>query len=588
MSSKRQPMSRTLPARTGAAASEAAQPARPDAPRRVRKTVIDFTSLHMPEDVRLALAEAFWAHYGVQSADTIKAHWFHVRTFDRFVRESGAVKGLPDMNRGMLGRYVEWLNTQCRLDGRPRGKGSRSAPYIALRKMLQWLARCRPGTIASIDFPFSAFPDRDRDNQPYRKIGADQLRAILDACEADIGRIRSQRETAAAQRSVTDGSLDSLGGLLEHIVRHFDGIVPTAAELRQPGHHRVEVALARLGGQRHVEPCLYPRSESLLPYYLAMLIHTAGNPEPIAGLQRDCLQSVPLLDDRQVLVWRKGRTPHLQRRTFSSAAAFEPPALVREILQWNERLRPLAPASLRDRLFLFKAKGRHAVTVLARSIVKYGLKRFCARHGLPAFSPASIRPSVLSAFYRTSGDLRQVRTVANHVRLATTMRYVEAPEVQILHRARVAALQSAFVGHIGGSRTDGPAADMGETAQVPLDAPPSPPRTQAVSLFGFGCNDPLAGTAPGTRSGELCVNFMGCFTCPNAIITADPVSVARLLQARDHLRAAAAALHPARWQAVYAPLLHILEEDILPRFAARELAAAEQRLEQLTPLPELR
>jgi hypothetical protein len=581
-------MSRMLPARTEAASSEATQPARPDAPRQVRKTVIDFTSLHMPEDVRLALAEAFWGHYGVQSADTIKAHWFHVRTFDCFVRESAAVKGLADVNRDMLGRYVEWLNAQCRLDGQPRSKGSRAAPYIALRKLLQWLARCRPGTIVSIDFPFSAFPERDRDNQPHRKIPADQLRAILDACEVDIARIRFLREAAAAQRSVSDGSLDTLGGLLEHIDRHLGGIVPTASELRYPGQHRVEMALARFGGQRNVEPCLYPRSESLLPYYLAILIHTAGNPEPIVELRRDCLQSVPLLDDRQVLVWRKGRTPHLQRRTFSNTSALEPPALVREVLQWNERLRPLAPALLRDRVFLFKAKGRHAITALAASIVKYGLRRFCAQHGLPAFCLASIRPSVLSAFYRTSGDLRQVRNVANHVRLATTVRYVEAPEVQALHRTRVAALQSAFVGHIGKHQPTGSSADPGAPVDAPPDAVATLPRAHAVSLFGFGCKDPLAGTAPGTRSGELCMNFMGCFTCPNAIITPDPSTVARLLQARDHLHAAASTLHPARWRAVYAPLLQILEEDILSRFAARELAAAEPRLAQLPPLPELR
>lgn len=107
-------------------------------------------------------------------------------------------------------------------------------------------------------------------------------------------------------------------------------------------------------------------------------------------------------------------------------------------------------------------------------------------------------------------------------------------------------------------------------------------------MFGFDCKDPLAGTAPGTRQGELCTNFMGCFTCPNAVIAPEPLTVARLLQARGHLRAAAATLHPARWQAFYAPQLRILEEDILPRFAERELAAAESLLSQLPPLPDLR
>jgi hypothetical protein len=107
-------------------------------------------------------------------------------------------------------------------------------------------------------------------------------------------------------------------------------------------------------------------------------------------------------------------------------------------------------------------------------------------------------------------------------------------------------------------------------------------------MFGFDCKDPFAGVAPSTQRGELCTNFMGCFTCPNAIIPSDPGTVARLLQARDHLQAAAATLHPARWEAVYAPQLRILEEDILPRFGALELAAGKPLLDRLPPLPDLR
>ena len=116
----------------------------------------------------------------------------------------------------------------------------------------------------------------------------------------------------------------------------------------------------------------------------------------------------------------------------------------------------------------------------------------------------------------------------------------------------------------------------------------SVPPGRVVSMFGFDCDDPLAGVAPGTRRGELCTSFMGCFTCPNAIIAPDPATVARLLQARDHLRGAAATLHPARWQAFYAPQLRILEEDILPRFGMRELAAGQLLVARLPALPDLR
>jgi len=46
-----------------------------------------------------------------------------------------------------------------------------------------------------------------------------------------------------------------------------------------------------------------------------------------------------------------------------------------------------------------------------------------------------------------------------------------------------------------------------------------------------------------------------------------PRTLARLLQARDHMQAAAREIHPARWSAIYSPQLAILEQhDILARF----------------------
>jgi len=213
------------------------------------------------------------------------------------------------------------------------------------------------------------------------------------------------------------------------------------------------------------------------------------------------------------------------------------------------------------------------------------VKPFCERHGLPRFSLVSIRPGVLASFYRASGDLRRVKAVANHAHLSTTVRYVQTPEVEAQHRTRIAALQQAFIGHI---ERDGSGNASGRCTSKPKSSGAAVPAGELVSMFGFGCKDPLAGTSPGTRPGELCTNFMGCFTCPNAIITPDPSTLARLLQARDHMRAAAAVLHPARWQAFYAPQLRILEDDILPRFSSHELAAAHSLVAQLPLLPDLR
>jgi hypothetical protein len=84
------------------------------------------------------------------------------------------------------------------------------------------------------------------------------------------------------------------------------------------------------------------------------------------------------------------------------------------------------------------------------------------------------------------------------------------------------------------------------------------------------------------------MHYLGCFTCPNAVITTDTASLARLVQARDHLRSGSSYIHPARWDAIYAPQLRILEEDILTRFSANELNSAAALRATLPSLPQLR
>ncbi len=576
---RRKSMPRPLAEKASSVASKTLQPSRYDRPRRIRDTVIDFSALRLPADVRRALAEAFWQHFGAGAEQGLYPRWSHVKIFCRFVDESAAVVSLADLDGDLLTRYAEWLNSQRRSNGRAWTKSSRSGPYTTLRVMLQWLERCRPDILGSIEYPFSPFPWRNRDTRRVSTMSARALRALLKACKKDIVHIRARRGAADAERGGADGSLSTLGGLLNYIDQRFGGVVPPYRQFSVAAQYAARQSMARFGGMKGVEPCLYPRLEALLPYYLAILIHAAGNPQPIARMKCDCLQPVPLLRDRQALLWFKPRANRMQRRTFSATDRFEPPSLVKEILEWNQRLRPMASAGHRDRLFLYKHSS--GVSALTTAAVRHHLKGFRERHELSHFSLASIRPSVLASFYRVSGDLRKTQALANHAHLATTIGYVDTPLVKAKNDARIAALQGAFIEHIE-QRDDTAVAPS--TQQPPAETPAG----AVTSMFGFDCSDPFAGVAPGSRRGELCTNFMGCFTCPNAIIAQDSVTLARLLQARDHLRASAATLHPARWKAFYRPQLQILEQDILARFGTDQLASAEALMRTLPPLPELR
>jgi hypothetical protein len=411
------------------------------------------------------------------------------------------------------------------------------------------------------------------------------LRAILKACEQDILALRALRERGTKElvlaRAAESRKLHTLGEVLLHLEEHHDGIVPLS-HVTPTRLSDVRTAIVALGGNAAVEPCLYPTTGTIFPYYLAILIHAAGIPHAIAELTVDCLRPIPLLEDHQLLVWSKGRTTRQQRRAFRSQAPFEPPALVRELVEWTRPLRPHLLRAHRDRLFVCRT---HHAGMRAPSWTFFKAARlsFIERHHLSPFDLSAIRPSVLTAVYRVSGDLREVKEIANHAHISTTAGYVRGPEVEHENQLRIFALQGAYLGSVERSS---PASAVTKVGDSPCERPAL--RGVAVSMFGFDCKDPFAGTAPGTRSGEMCMHFLGCFSCPNAVITAEPASLARLLQARDHLRAASNYLHPARWDVIYAPQLRILEEDVLTRFSARELTAAEAVRHGLPSLPELR
>jgi len=549
--------------------------------RRVCNTIIDIGSLGLPNSVAEALAEAFWSHIGVQSDRNILTRWSHLRTFARFAHESKAVSSVKSIDRIVLARYVEWLNNQRRENGDPWTKSSRAGAFGLLRKLLQWLERCRPELIESIEYPVNPFPWRNRDTPFREKLSALDLRQLLAACESDIRKMQALRRAVQLVECDEHHPVGSLTWLISQINSKFNGIVPPATELARAGNYPIRQALLKHGGSKLVEPHLYPKGPALVPYYLALLVHSAGNPDPIVALRRDCLHSVPLLDNREALVWFKARAQRVQRRTFDSHQELQPPSLVREILAWSERLVPYAPGGFADRLLLYVGRGH--VTAMTTSAIKQMLPDFCKRHGLPRFALASIRPSVLASFYRAGGNLRTVSKVANHANLSTTVRYVMGSEVHEQNQASIAVLQDAFVGKVLTPRRVG--SSKGNSTPAPSKELPVGP---LVSLFGFDCENPYEGAAPGTQRGKLCTNFMACFTCPNAVITADPLSVARLLQTQAHLRHSAITLHPARWKAFYAPQLRILDEDIIPRFSAAELARAEPLVSNLSPLPELR
>jgi hypothetical protein len=194
--------------------------------------------------------------------------------------ETHAVRSLHVLRGEVLARYVEWLNSQQAANNVPWSKPTRSAVYGTLTKLLQWLERCRPGQLARIEYPFNPFPWRRRDTLRRVKVGAQEIRALLRACERDILQLRVERQRADEERESArqdcSDPLASRGALLACIDQRFGGVLPPVRVLLARGNYRCYLAVSKFGGRKHIESCLYPGLATILPYYLAILIHTAG------------------------------------------------------------------------------------------------------------------------------------------------------------------------------------------------------------------------------------------------------------------------------------------------------------------------
>jgi hypothetical protein len=342
--------------------------------------------------------------------------------------------------------------------------------------------------------------------------------------------------------------------------------------------------------------------DTLVPFFLAIAIQTAANPDALRLIGRDCVAPHPLDEHRAVIDWAKpragGAVRRAQRRSFDRRRQHAAPNLIDKVLAMTAPLAAHAPPSERDRLFLIRGNRPSGVKPIGSQTLSTGIRRFTARANghiaawndahpdqprtpLLNFAPVLFRGSVATEHYHaTGGDIRAAQAVLNHARADTTDLYVRGPETRRLQDATVARLRELMVAWITGGRSSSdPAGARPSMALIALG--------ENANAFGHICANPLAGVAQGAVPGRLCPSFGACLACPGLVIPIDAAHLARILQAKRKLEWARDRIDPHRWQLLYAQSHHILTEDILPDFPAELHAAAERIISSLPLLPDL-
>ena len=552
-------------------------------------------------DLAHIMADAF-RHCQVGSVqDTRRGFWRGIRTFARFAKEEYGIIAARDLTTATAKRYLAWLDRQRTRAGAPWTAVSRRNEYGKLRVLVQWTKQQNPDRLpARIDLPHNPYPLADAAQKPRLRLPDDQLKAILRACYEEIdaawacfekGRRLLDAATNLPGRAAEDAELATL---LRHIRQIGDGLVPSQHALLAAGI--AQVTLTRLGGIRTLAGYLQILSDVLAPYYVAIAIQTAANPEPLRMMRRDCLVAHPLDEHRKIVDWIKPKTgrhrKRAQRRSFDCRLIYAAPNLIEQVLAMTEPLVVHAPARERDRLFLLQSEKNKGVSVIKVPTLDSALKRFIKRsndriaiwnraappdrrrESLSNFATAFLRGSVATSHYRaTSGDLLAVQRLLNHADPATTEIYVAGPEAERIRHKTIAQLQGLMLAWI---RND--------------SEPPSPTVAlvpDPASTFSHTCLNPLNGGGPGATSGRVCPMFGGCLVCPGLVIPITAETLARLLAAKARLEEARDRLEPARWALLYAPTYRALVNDVLPDFPTELVPTAEMLRRQIATIPDL-
>lgn len=520
----------------------------------------DFNAAGYSAALGRALARALVGQFGHTSLESQRQSWRCLRKFAAFLVSAGLPQE-PCLPPDALARFRDWLAAT--------GLSGSTAQSVlnVVAATFSWCSRnvpavLSPGTILLVQGFIRTAP------APRALLTPEDLKAILAACYTDIE--EAEATLAAGARILANRPADAEeAGLAVLVARLLDlgqGELPRLTDI-----HRSRLGLGhrvlKLGGTTALLRRLWLSTESVFPFFVAILAQTSGNPYAVLSMARDCVREHPLRDDLERVIWLKLRSHAEQHAEFPKGRKWSATELCRRLLALNEGLVGQCPPEDRDKLFICKRKGRE-VGLMKMQMLHILLDAFIERHRLPRFDFKDLRRAGAAAHHVATGSVVAAQRRLNHRSAVTTARYTRIEDLSRAHDAVIRKFQ--------GQLMSGALPRRG--TRTPME-PASPLGHETV--FGFFCADPFAGVAPGSTVGKPCLQFQRCATCPGALITLDDARVvARLLATwRALADARERSLKEGWWpryNEAYEPTRLILQNELLPAIAptVRERASA--------------
>ncbi|NTX30346.1 hypothetical protein HT746_25055 [Burkholderia pyrrocinia] len=535
----------------------------------------DCSKLDLAHEISRAMLRAHAALFGHTEVITQKANWIHIRKFILFLQSSDLKYCVP-LPASIANEYHRWLKNSGL-----NGSTAQGHQNVAV-SVLRWCGRNTPNVVkkgAAFSVPsFSRDQPQERDVMPM-----EMAKIVLDICYSRIEDIedRIRKGWAAVEDANAGISVGSeIGATIRDLLNLGSGQFPQQKDISRAGNN-LSRRVANLGGIAELKSNIYVTFRDILPFYLAVIVQTGGNPMSIRRLKIDCITSHPFRDDIEYLDWEKKRAGREQRVDFPVGREWSAPNIVRRLIALNNGLRVYAKSLDRHQVFLsIELKGNRAVVQSVQSLHNY-LAEFISENGLIDFNFDGWRFLYARSHHEASGSIDVSKKKLNHRNSRTTSKYTSIERFPSkLHKA-LTRFQGQLIVAENFSKSGGKndARDGGKSGK------------RSATVFGFDCKNPYEGADGVTPAGVRCENFTVCSTCRGSMVPLDDVNViARILAAKVALEAAKkrALLHGwiARFNDLYSETLDIINKEILVAVAPAVLEKAAAFVE-LNKIPDL-
>lgn len=527
--------------------------------------VFDFAELGLAFDVAHALRRALQAKMGHTSIQTQGKAFMALRKLALCLEDNGK-RDISPLPSNVLQLFASWLD-------RSSLGPSAQVSLTKVKNLIDWCQRNVSGVLAK-NTSFVVNKIREVQVKPAKEgLSESVIKEILRACYDDIEQVEEERSKVRRLCSgKTEGPYErELLLLMRDLMEAGKGQLAT-----QSIYNRAGKSLARrvedFGGSRHIAGIAYLSPKDILPFLVAIMAQSSANPESIKLAKADCIVNHPIRDDIERIVWVKERSSREQRADFPKDKEWSAPNLVRRLNKLTEEVRQKAVRNSRNKLFICYRWFDRSVGMPDKTAMLNELSYFIDRHSLPPFLFKDLRRTggqIVQAVRGSSGDAQRH---LNHAQPNTTRLYTATPSVadaedQVIHKHQVQFARLAR------GESTGPVDE--KRALLDFDLPADGMET----TFGFRCKDPLAGIAPGSVRGSMCLKFFGCASCPGAFIPLDNVDVvARLLATADALEEARTRSQVEGWwrrfESFYEPIRLLVVGELLPAVSSPILQRA--------------